>query len=142
MPTFYDREQTAWIIVLDFGLLRRIKRELSVDLLRVVDDPQSLEQLGENIETLVNVVWLCVETQAEKMNLTDEDFGSRLDGEAIDQATRALLEALVDFFPSNRRPILRKLIEKTTAIETATLAAINQAIDDGAIEKAMAAPGN
>ena len=40
---------------------------------------------------------------AEKQKISDEDFGRGLGGDAIDSATTALLEELVDFFPQRRR---------------------------------------
>lgn len=146
MAKFNDRFGHPWNLSLDFGKLRMIKREIGVDLLRAVDDPESLARLGDDVEALVNTIWLLIRDQASALpgedRLTDEEFAGRCDGQTIDEATRALLEALVDFFPRSRRPILTKLIERSAAMEAATLEAIEAAIDNGAIEAAAAtAPG-
>lgn len=142
---FEDKFGHLWKIDLTVGLLRDVKRKTGVDLLAALDDASSLRKLSDDIETLVNVIWLLVEDQAEAFPgdkpLTDEEFGRRLNGQSVDDATRALLEALVDFFPQSRRPILQKIIEKALAIETATLAKVESMIDAGAIEKAMEIPG-
>lgn len=129
MAKFTDTQGTEWSVSLDFGMLKRIKKQLGVDLLKAMDDANALNALAEDVETLVNTIWLCIAEQATEHNITDEVFGGRLDGTVIDAATRALLEALVDFFPPSRRPILKKLIEKAEAIETASLQAIEQKID-------------
>jgi hypothetical protein len=142
MALFIDTTGAPWSIALNVALMRRIKQQLGVDLLKAIDDPRTLHALSDDVVVLVDTVWLCVESAAKELGVTDEQFGERLNGETLDQAARALMEALVEFFPLNRRPILQKILEKSAAMESATLAAINQAIDNGAIEQALATPGS
>ncbi len=62
--------------------------------------------------------------------MTEEAFGEGLAGNAIDDATHALLEALINYFPESRRRLLRKAAEKQKMIETRGLSAIEKRLDD------------
>lgn len=137
MPQFKDTAGNAWSITLNIDITRKIKNALGVDLLKSMDDPKVLQRLGDDIETLVNTLWLCVSEQAATRSIDEGAFCKLLDGETIDQATRALLEALIDFFPESRRAILRKVADKVKAIEATILATIEEKIDAGAIEAAL-----
>ena len=51
-------------------------------------------------------------------HVSDADFGRALSGDVIDAATTALLEELIDFFPSRRRAILRQAWEKVVKVKS------------------------
>jgi len=58
-----------------------------------------------------------VSDQAERNNITDEDFGESMAGEAIGSATEALLDEIVDFFPPRKRKVLRMALDKMEEAE-------------------------
>jgi len=62
--------------------------------------------------------------------VTVADLGEGLAGNAIDDATGALLEALLNYFPESRRRLLRKAAEKQKMIEMRGLIAIEKRLDD------------
>ena len=68
--------------------------------------------------------------QADQQQITDEAFGEGLAGNSIDDATGALLEALINYFPESRRRLLRKAAEKQKLIETRGISAIEKRLDD------------
>ncbi len=68
--------------------------------------------------------------QADQQQITDEAFGEGLAGNSIDDATGALLEALINYFPESRRRLLRKAAEKQKLIETRGMSAIEKRLDD------------
>jgi hypothetical protein len=70
---------------------------------------------------------------------TDEEFGRSMAGDAIDFATTALLEELVDFFPRDRRRLLSKALEKLKKLTGMAIAAVETRLDSGELEKQMAA---
>lgn len=145
MHTFNDTTGQTWAIAFDIGLMRHIKRTLGVDLLAAIEKPDSLVELADDIEKLVNVVWLCVADQAAALStgaITDEEFGRRLDGQSVESATRAMLEALADFFPPRKRAILHKIVEKATAAEDAMLGAVEALLETDEIEKIFATRGS
>jgi hypothetical protein len=73
--------------------------------------------------------------QADQQQISDETFGEGLAGNSIDDATNALLEALIAYFPESRRRLLRKAAEKQKMIETRGLTAIENRLDDPTFEE-------
>ncbi len=57
----------------------------------------------------------------------------------LDQATTALLEELVDFFPSGKRTVLRKALDKLKALEGMALETATQRLESTELEQQMAA---
>jgi hypothetical protein len=76
------------------------------------------------------VLYAICKPQADKQQITDEAFGEGLAGNSIDDATGALLEALINYFPESRRRLLRKAAEKQKLIETRGISAIEKRLDD------------
>ena len=50
--------------------------------------------------------------------MSDLDFGGLFEGDVLEAAANALLEAVLDFFPSSRRKILRATVEKSEQLAT------------------------
>jgi hypothetical protein len=112
MSSFKDANGRQWLLDLAIHDLRRVKSILKLDLLDL-DKGGALHQLANDPVLLVDLLWVLCEEQAEKHNLTDEQFGCGFRGEAIEEATEALFEALIDFFPPQRRVLLQRVL--TTA---------------------------
>ena len=79
---------------------------------------------------LGDVLFAICKPQADQQQITDEAFGEGLAGNSIDDATGALLEALISYFPESRRRLLRKAAEKQKLIETRGISAIEKRLDD------------
>lgn len=106
MRTFKDSEGREWPIALNIGAAKRVKDALGVDLL----DPGCLRTLAADPYTVANVLYVACEAKAKERSLSDEQFGEALRGDVIDQATDALLDELVDFFPKRQREALTALL--------------------------------
>jgi len=67
-------------------------------------------------------------------------------GDALDGASTAFLEELIDFFPQSRRRLLRKAMEKLGVFQAKALAVAEQRLAspelDRQFESALAALGN
>ena len=87
-----------------------------------------------------------VKPEADAQKVTDEDFGRAMGGDALDGATAAFLEELVDFFPQGRRRLLRRAMEKLGVFQAKALAVAEQRLAspelDRQFESALAALGN
>jgi len=107
MPTFTDNEKFAWDGVINVTVLQRVRSRLGLDLMdlgttEVGETDQLLTRLVRDPVLLCNVIYVVCQRQAEAAKISDEQFGCRMAGDAIDAATKALLQAIVDFFPSRR----------------------------------------
>jgi len=70
---------------------------------------------------LCDVVYAVCKPEADAQGVRDEEFGKAMAGDAIEHATKALLEELVGFSPSPRdRANLQRVLEATwTAMDRA-----------------------
>jgi len=138
MKKFRDAEGREWRIVLNIAAARKLKDELGVDLL---DGGDSTQRLAGDPYTMANVLWLLCEKQAIEAGINDEQFGEALAGDPIDDATTALLEEVVDFFPQGRRKAMKPMLEKLKQIQSQAIAMAVSKMEspemDALIQKAM-----
>ena len=117
MQKFVDRAGRIWIVDIDNTTLRRVKTLTGVHLLEAIDG-DLITRLSTDPLLLGDVLFAICKPQADQQQITDEAFGEGLAGNSIDDATGALLEALINYFPESRRRLLRKAAEKQKLIET------------------------
>ncbi len=116
-----------WFVKLTVYEVSQIKRHAGVNLMEVLEDGCALLQtLSTDIELLASVLYLCVREQAEKKDVSQEDFLRGLAGDSLETAIRALEEALVEFFPTKKGQVLKMVLAKAremgdTLLETAQL---------------------
>lgn len=102
MKTFNDNAGRVWTVCVNVDAIKRVRSLAQVDLMEVVGG-KLLERITTDPVLLCDILYAICKTEAEAKNVTDEDFGRMLAGYAIDAATTALLEELVDFFPQAKR---------------------------------------
>ena len=129
MQTFIDRRSRVWIVDIDNTTLRRVKALTDVRLLDAIDG-DLVTRLSSDPLLLGDVLFAICKPQADQQVVDDESFAEGLAGDSIDEACKALVDALVAYFPESRRRLLRKAADKQKMIETRGLAAIEQRLDD------------
>jgi hypothetical protein len=113
MKTFTDNAGRTWTIAINVDAIKRVKGLLDVNLLEVVEGTL-IERLIRDPVLLCDVVYVVCKPEADEKHVSDEDFGRAMAGDAIEHATRALLEELVLFSPSPRdRANLTRVLETT-----------------------------
>ena len=153
MAEFMDTKKRRWPVALTVGDIRRIRTATGVDLLSLFDEKSTaLMELQTDLQLLLDVLFEATRKAREAKGVDDEEFADSLDADCAESAVNALLEALVDFFPSARRAALRAaLAASNRAIETACKTATKQieALDVEAIisaaksgSESMNAPGS
>jgi len=143
--TFTDNAGRTWAVAINVDAIKRVRDLLNVDLLEILDG-KLIERLYRDPVLLCDVVYAACKPEADAKDVTDEDFGRAMAGDAIEHATKALLEELVGFSPSPRdRANLQRILETTwnvmdkarDAIE-AKLATVNA---DELVAQALASSG-
>lgn len=119
MREFKDNADHDWTLNVNVTAIKRVRDLLKVDLLEVLQG-KLLERLGDDPVLLVDVVYVLCKPQAEQAGITDVQFGEAMAGDAIDAATTALLEELVDFFPERQRRLLGKALGKLKKLAAMT----------------------
>lgn len=128
MRTFTDNASRTWTVAVNVGTLKRVKALTGTDLLEVIEG-RLVERLIADPVLLVDILYAACKPEADARNVTDEAFGQAMGGDAVEQATEALLEELVDFFPRPRRALLRKALEKYQAMEATALRLAEKQLD-------------
>lgn len=117
MATFKSRGGREWAVVVNVDAIRKVRQETGYDLAQIFTS-EGMNGLRD-VVLLVDVLASLLSGQIEKQGLTLESFGQLFDGETLEAASNALLEASVDFLPLGRREVIRKLWSKADEVATA-----------------------
>jgi len=111
MKTFTDNQGRNWSIVVNVSTVKRVRSMLKIDLLSIlVDEGKLIEQLNTDDVLLCDIIYALVKPDADARQISDEDFGAAMAGDAIGAATAAFLDELADFFPEPKRRLLKRLL--------------------------------
>lgn len=114
MRAFKDSQGREWFLNVNTGTVKNVRAARDVDLLDTTGEVY--ERLADDPVLLVDVLWLLCQEQAQKVGLTDAQFGEGLVGDAIEDATTALMGAIADFTPSRKRAVVLKGAELMTRV--------------------------
>lgn len=134
MKTFTDCMGRTWTVTINVGTIKRVKTMLGINLLEAITDDLA-EKLKNDVCMLVDVLYVICKNEADTKNITDENFGEAMAGDALENATNAFLDELIDFFPAEKKMILRKAINKVNQAEKKALEMGNKYIENMEIEK-------
>lgn len=146
MSRFTDSAGRTWTVAINVETVKRVRSLCGVDLLDIVDG-KLIERLYSDPILLCDVVYAVCKPEADAIKVSDEDFGRAMAGDAIEAATAAVLDDLVDFFPSRQhRENLRKVLTATRSVATKAEAMVTARLDSGLLEsiekQALASVGN
>jgi len=115
VKTFKDNAGRDWTVAVNVASIKRLRDVLDVDLMGVIEG-DLLQRLYADPVLLVDVVYVLCKPRADELKVTDEQFGQAMGGDAIELATAALVDEIIDFFPNRRdRERARKVLAKFTA---------------------------
>ena len=142
MRTFKDNAGRTWGVTLNVLQMKRIRAHLGIDLVNVITldaggkvKVDLVDRIANDPCLLVDILWVCVEGEAKAAGVTDEEFGRSLAGESIEEATRAFLDELVDFFPGAKRLFLKKAVELSRKFGGEMTEALGKALEDPELER-------
>ena len=141
MKTFTDSKGRVWEVELNIRQMKRVRDVLGIDLVNVISankdgsvSTDTLERVANDPILLVDILWVLCEGQAKPAGVTDDDFGSSLAGDSIEEATRAFLDELVDFFPGARRLYLRKAVDLARKYERESAEVLKKVLESPEFE--------
>ena len=137
MQTFTDTQGRVWTLHITVDTIKRVRALTGTDLLAVAGG-DLLERLSTDPILLADVIYACMQPEADAKQVSDVDFGRALAGDVIGAATTALLQDIVDFFPAPKRALLAKALGKLGEVQTAALAAASarlEAVDAAAVAR-------
>lgn len=111
MIAFTDNVGRSWTVAIDIATVKRVRSVCGVDLLSAVGG-DLIERLMRDPVLLVDTLYAVCKPEADRLGVSDEDFGRGMAGDAIDSGTKALIQELVSFTPNPRdRANLARVIE-------------------------------
>ena len=137
MAEFRDNEGRTWLVTVTTTTLKRVKSLLNVDLGKMATDGSLYKVLADDPILLCDLLYAICKPEADERKLSDEDFGRGLAGDAIDAATTALMEGLIDFFPKGRRALHRKALAKFRTLEAKAIRNAEDRIDSDELDKEL-----
>ena len=144
MRTFKDNKGRTWEIALNVWQMKRLRDTLGIDLASVVGANADgsvkvdlIDRIASDPVLLVDILWVLASAQAKAAGVTDEDFGSSLAGDAIEEATRSFLDELVDFFPGARRLFLKKAVGLARRWSDETARTLKEALESPEFEERL-----
>lgn len=116
MKTFKDAIGREWVVDVNVATARAVRDILKVDLFSLFE--KEAGRLFADPCLTVDVLYVLCRKQCDDRKVTDVEFGSGMSGDALLEGTNALIESVIDFFPSSRRPVLRAMVKKATELQT------------------------
>jgi hypothetical protein len=126
MKEFRDELGRAWTIHVSCSSLKRVAAHAGFDIADI-SNGKAIDLFGGSTTHLLDVLWPLVQADAESRGIGYDAFGDGIRGDAAAVATEAFKEELLSFFPTTRRNLLARLLERMEKI--AAEAAI-QAVKD------------
>lgn len=132
MATFKDNAGKEWTVELDRNLIVGVRNTFDgLDLLSI--DGAAYQRLRADPILLVDTIWLICEQQAKEQGVSSEDFGRSLAGDAISDATAALLAAILEYSPKHVREPLQQMMAKFDTVYDAGIARAMKQVTDPAL---------
>lgn len=148
MKAFKDNAGRTWLVSINVAAVKRCRALCDVDLYGLVDDKfEGLSRLLGDPVSLVDVLYCLCKDEADKLGITDEDFGRGMGGDSLAVASDAFLEELTDFFPDPRvRAGLRKVLAAGRTVRDRLLDHLDLKLDgidpDAEARRLIASSGN
>lgn len=137
MKSFKDCNGKIWTFSVNVGTMKRVRAICDVDLYKIIEidennNPNSklLERLSSDPVLLVDVLYAVCKPEADKIGMSDLEFGESMTGDTVEAATNALLDELVDFFPEAKRQVFRRVLTAARRFQAATEKQLNVILSD------------
>lgn len=144
MKSFTDNAGRVWTLAVNVAAIKRVRAICDVDLNSIVEmdagnkpSAKLLERLSTDPVLLVDVLYAVCKPEADAKNIGDEDFGRAMAGDAIDHATAALLDEIIDFFPEAKREAFKKILSATRRFEAIARKRMETLLADRSFEDSL-----
>jgi len=137
MKQFTDNAGRSWTVEVNVVALKRAKGLAGVDLMGVLDG-DLIEKFIRDPVLLCDAIYAVCKPEADDREVSDEEFGRAMAGDAIEHATAALLDEIVSFCPNPRdRAALGRVIKATNVGMEKARDLVETKLDSGMLEKAI-----
>lgn len=111
MKTFRASDGREWAVQIDGDAIVRVKDACGILLTDLISGAVA-QQLAEDPIKVMAVLFAVCRIEADERKIDEVGFRRLLSGDALEAATDALIDGVIDFFPKSRREMARKLMSK------------------------------
>ena len=112
MKIWKDAEGHTYETKITVAEIRDVKTELGINLMDIATG-DLLQKISEDVILLCDILYVINRSQAKEYGIDDVQFGRNLYGDALEDATHAFVEEMINFFPNQRtRQLLTKAMTK------------------------------
>ena len=112
MKMWKDAEGHAYETRITVAEVRDVKTALGINLMDIATG-DLLQRISEDVILLCDILYVINRSQAKEYGIDDVQFGRNLYGDALEEATHAFMEEMINFFPNQRtRQLLTKAMTK------------------------------
>jgi hypothetical protein len=106
---FTDGENRTWTVRVTVGVIKEVRNLFQLDINEALN-PQSgvIDKLADDPVMMMDVIYVCCRPQMDAKGVSVEDFSDSITGDTIEQASKALVDAVVDFFPRSKTEVIRE----------------------------------
>ena len=124
---FKDGANRTWMLSINLASIKAVRAILNIDLMDA-NDGKVFKSLSDPC-TMADVLFVLCKQDADKLSITDTDFGSALSGDVFENACNAFWDEWVEFFPLSKRQLLTKFLNKMKEYQNEKLAEVTEAIE-------------
>jgi len=131
MQSFKDKSGLPWDIKFGVLLRRTIRQRVGVDIVALLAT-KTLKKLDEETELWVDIIWACVEKQANERSITMEQFfdDDNFDEDLLETVVDLCFDESVIYAPEKKRAMLRKTLSIYRQTGKRTIDTLMKHIDD------------
>ncbi len=111
---FKDTSGRLWTLSISIKNYIDIKQKFGIDISDVFSkDNNWLAQLAaqDDLMNLIGILLEVTESTRKEQNISGDDFFALFDGDTLEAATSAFIEAVVLFLPAHKQTAMRTVIE-------------------------------
>jgi len=129
MAAFTDVQGRAWEVAVNYGAMRRVRESLSVNLMEVVGG-ELLQRITSDPVLLIDILYWVLKPQADERNISINDFAEIFDGDTVYNASMALRDSIINFFPKDKRAAAKRMVERVDRIADEMWQKMERELDD------------
>ncbi len=146
MKTFRDTAGREWAIAVDVNTIKRVMKApiehlgdpIKVNLLELVDpDGELLKKVVAYPPLVCDIAYVLCKPQCDEKAISDEEFGRAMGGDVLEKVLDLLIEETVDFFPQDRRAVLKKVLSKSQTFAEKAKALMAARLATGELDAAI-----
>ena len=136
VSSWKDRDDRSWSTAISVTTIARVKEVTGVNLLDIVEG-KLLPQFLDDPLLLVEVLYVVSKPQIDERSVTKDAFGDLFVGDVTVDAVNALVQGLLDFFPSGRREMIQRLWQATERAQNEAVKMATSKLNSPLVERAL-----